>query len=71
MYAIRSYYALLDAPGEFYLDQATRTLYYQPLGEGHPDALGIVAPVLSRLVQIQGASREQCAANIVLEGLAP
>ena len=60
----------LDAPGEFYIDDASHTLYYKPLGEDHPDALGIAAPVLGRLIQIKGKSRDACAERIVLDGLA-
>ncbi len=62
--------ALLDAPGEFFIDEAESTLYYMPIGDGHPDTLGIAAPVLNRLIQIQGESRDRCAENIVLDGLA-
>lgn len=61
---------LLDTAGEFYLDQAASMLYYIPMGEGHPDRLGICAPLVARLVQIQGASRDPCARNITLDGLA-
>lgn len=60
----------LNAPGEFFVEEKTRTLYYFPLGKGHPDTLGIAYPVLNRLVQFQGKSREQCAEQIVLDGLA-
>lgn len=60
----------LDAPGEFYLDAAAHTLYYMPMGTGHPDTLGISAPVLNRLIQVKGQSREQCAENLCLDGLA-
>ena len=60
----------LDAPGEFYVDEAAHTLYYKPMGEGHPDTLGIAAPVLTRLIQIKGKSRDKCAENLTLEGLA-
>ena len=59
----------LDAPGEFYLDEKAHVLYYIPMGEGHPDRLGIAAPLLGRLVQIRGKSRDQCAGHITLEGL--
>ena len=59
----------LDAPGEFYLDQAQHTLYYRPLADGHPDTLGITAPVLGRLIELKGPSREQCVENISIEGL--
>lgn len=60
----------LDAPGEFFLDEKACTLYYLPMGEGHPDKLGIAAPVLRRLIQIKGKSRDERAENIRLEGLA-
>jgi len=61
--------AFLDAPGEFYLDIAGHTLYYQPLAEGHPDTLRIAAPGLGRLIQLEGSSREQCVENLSIEGL--
>ncbi len=60
----------LDAPGEFYLDETTHTLYYKPMGQGHPDTLNIAAPILKRLIQIKGETRKRCASNIRLEGLA-
>ncbi len=60
----------LDAPGEFYVDEAAHTLYYMPMGKGHPDTLGIAAPVLTRLIQIKGESRNACVENVTLEGLA-
>ena len=62
--------ALLDAPGEFYVDEKSNTLYYMPLGNEHPDTLGIVAPVLMRLIEIKGKSPERCVKNISFEGLA-
>ena len=61
---------LLDAPGEFFVDEPTHTLFYMPRGKGHPDQLGITYSVLNRLIQIQGASRTQCVENLVLDGLA-
>ena len=60
----------LDVPGEFFLDEKAGVLYYKPMGGGHPDTLGIAAPVLSCLIQINGKSRDACASNIRLEGLA-
>ena len=59
----------LDAAGEFYLDEATHTLYYKPFRREHPDSLGITAPILGRLIQLRGTSREQCVENLVIEGL--
>lgn len=61
---------LLDAPGEFFVDEAACTLYYKPLGKGHPDQLGIAYPVLQRMIQLGGASRDACVENLVLDGLA-
>jgi len=61
--------AFLDAPGEFFLDEASSTLYYRPRAPGHPDTLGIAAPRVTRLVQIQGKSRDQCAEHLCFEGL--
>lgn len=60
----------LDAPGEFYLDEQENTLYYKPMGSGHPDSLGIAMPRLLRLIEINGSSRDACASNLRLEGLA-
>jgi len=61
---------LLDVPGEFFVDQTAGKLYYMPLGKGHPDTLAISYPVLSRMIQLKGSSREQCVEQLVLDGLA-
>ena len=60
----------LNVPGEFFLDPSAHTLYYMPLRKEHPDTLAISYPVLSRLIQLQGKSREQCVEHLVLDGLA-
>lgn len=60
----------LNKPGEFFVDEKAHTLYYMPLGQGHPDKLGIAYPVISRMLQLQGASREQCVERLVFDGLA-
>lgn len=60
----------LNAPGEFFVDETAHTLYCMPLGKGYPDTLGIAYPVLNRMIQLQGKSREQCVENLVLDGLA-
>ena len=52
------------------IDDASHTLYYMPMGEGHPDTLDIAAPVLGRLIQIKGTSREACVENLAFDGLA-
>ena len=59
----------LDSPGEFYVDEVEHALYYMPLGKDHPDKLGIAAPRLVRLIQIQGKSRDEPVEDLTLEGL--
>ncbi len=59
----------LNAPGEFFVDEKAQTLYYIPLGKGHPDTLGIACPTLSRLIQLKGRSIDECVENLVLDGL--
>ena len=61
--------SFLDASGEFYVDEPSSTLYYKPMGKGHPDRLGITRPVINRMIQIQGTSPEKCVSNVRLEGL--
>jgi hypothetical protein len=60
----------LNAPGEFFVDEKARTLYYMPERKGHPDTLRISYSTLRRLIQFQGKSRESCVERIVLDGLA-
>ena len=69
-YFLEDEMGFLDAPGEFYVDRAAHTLYYKPMGKGHPDALGIAAPVVTRLIQIKGKSRDECVENLTFQGLA-
>lgn len=69
-YFLEDELGFLNVPGEFFVDQKTHTLYYMPLGQGHPDTLNITYPVLNRMIQFQGKSREQCVERIVLDGLA-
>jgi len=60
----------LNAPGEFFVDEEAHTLYYKPLGKAHPDKLGISYPVLNRMIELRGKSREECVENLALDGLA-
>ncbi len=64
-YFIQNSPELLDAPGEFYLDQ--NTLYYRPWqapGEGHP----VIAPRLDYLIKFEGTENDPVS-NIVIQGL--
>jgi hypothetical protein len=60
----------LNQPGEFFVDESAHTLYYLPLGKGQPDQLGIAYPVISRMLQLQGKSRDERVEQLVFDGLA-
>jgi len=68
-YFLEDHFALLDAPGEFFLDEGEGILYYIPMGEGHPDDLKVTLPVAKTLIRIQGQDREKRAHHIRIEGL--
>lgn len=46
--------AFLDAPGEWYLDTTTGVLSYKPLPGQKPDKVEVVAPFLTKLLEIKG-----------------
>ncbi len=69
-YFLEDELGFLNVAGEFFVDEKAHTLYYKPLGQGHPDTLHITCPVLARMIQFQGQSRDACIENIVLDGLA-
>jgi hypothetical protein len=60
---------LLDQPGEWYLDEAKKVLYYKPRpGEDLATAV-VVVPTLETVVRIAGASTAQPAAYLWFQGL--
>ncbi len=61
---------LLDTAGEFFVDDKAHTLYCMPWGKGHPDQLGLAAPLVGRLIQIRGKSADACVERLCLDGLA-
>lgn len=61
--------AFLDAPGEFFLDVKTGTLYVIPLGGAAPGSARFTAPVLHTLVRVQGDGREAPVRHVRFEGL--
>lgn len=59
----------LDAPGEWYLDRESRTLYvYPPQGVSMSDA-DVVVSGIERLVEVIGTSPDEPAAGVRLEGI--
>lgn len=59
----------LDSAGEWYLDQTTHKIYYQPLaGQSMASAIAYV-PTIDQLVTVTGSSGTQKAHDIAFEGL--
>ncbi len=67
-YFVQGALALLDSPGEWYLDPNEKMLYYWPRQEPI-DRQEIVAPTVTRLIDTSGASMAQPAENITFDGL--
>lgn len=57
-YYLENHPALLDQPGEWYLDQKTGMLTYYPFPEETPEKLEVIAPVVSRLLTVRGTERQ-------------
>lgn len=55
-YIIENAKALLDEPGEWYLDNASRTLLYYPLANESASSLQVVVPLADVVLEISGAA---------------
>ena len=53
-YYLEDLYEALDAPGEWYLDRTTGTLYYRPMRGERPGRTPVIAPVVTQLLLLQG-----------------
>ncbi len=67
-FVVRNAYELLDAPGEFYFNRKTKTLYYYTNGENMVTA-EVIAPLSEGLVRIKGASTTDKVKHIRFEGI--
>ena len=67
-YVVENYLEALDAPGEWYLDRRTGTLYYWPLEGEDMTKAHVVAPRLQRLVTFTG-TQDNPVTHITLRGL--
>jgi hypothetical protein len=68
-YYFENAYEFLDTAGEWYLNQATKTLYYKPrTGEDMASAT-IIAPKVDTLLCIKGASTTDQVHNITFYGI--
>ncbi len=68
-FVVRNAYELLDAPGEFYFNRKTQTLYYYSRGENMA-TVEVIAPASEGLVHIKGASTTDKVKHIRFEGIA-
>jgi hypothetical protein len=60
----------LDAPGEFFLDRASGTLYYLPREGETIDRLDAVAPALPHVLELRGdVVKKQFVSDVTLRGL--
>ena len=62
-------YEFLTQPGEFYFDRTRQILYYMPRPDEDMTKVEIVAPVLEKLVVVQGPNLKQHAHDLWFEGL--
>ncbi len=67
-FVIRNAFELLDQPGEFYFDKASKTLYYYSEGEDMKLA-EVIVPTSEGLIQIKGSSNDIQAGNLRFEGI--
>jgi parallel beta-helix repeat protein len=59
VYYLENIRELLNDPGEWYLEQKSGQLYYIPLPGEEIDQVEIIAPVLSKLVDLSGDSKSE------------
>ncbi len=60
---------LLDAPGEWYLEETTNVVYYKPRAGEDITTASVVAPMLETVMSIEGASTSDQASYLRFEGL--
>lgn len=53
-YFLENNVAFLDAPGEWFLDNSSGVLSYKPFAGQQPDKVEVIAPVLTRLLEVEG-----------------
>ena len=53
-YYVEHVFEALDAPGEWYLDRETGTLYYMPMEGESIDEMEAIAPVLEQVLRLEG-----------------
>ncbi|MBU0638114.1 MAG: right-handed parallel beta-helix repeat-containing protein, partial [Planctomycetes bacterium] len=68
-YFVENVFEELDAPGEWYLDDATGKFYFQPPGGEEPDAESVTVPVAAGLILFEGdGNKRQFVQHIRIRG---
>jgi hypothetical protein len=67
-YVVENALGVLDAPGEFYADRASGTLYYMPLSKA-PGKSVIVADTAAKLLELHGKGPDEPVHDILFEGI--
>lgn len=68
-HVIHNAYELLDQPGQFYFDQAAKTVYYIPRPGEDMTIAHVVAPATETLVRLEGQPLKKRVRNLTFEGI--
>ncbi|RED64902.1 right-handed parallel beta-helix repeat-containing protein [Cohnella lupini] len=69
-YYVQGSLAFLRNPGQFHLDEENGVVYYRPSNDNEvPARQEVIAPTLTRLIELIGSDRDRPVRNLVLEGL--
>jgi hypothetical protein len=62
-------FEFLNAPGQFYFDKTTKTLYYYPRTGENMDSVDVEAPLAETLLDLAGTSNSSRVKNITFQGI--
>lgn len=68
-HTIYNAFEFLNAPGEFYFDKSTGTLFYYPKAGEDMATADVEAPVVEKLVDIAGMSNSSRVRNLTFQGI--
>ncbi len=68
-HTIYNAFEFLNAPGQFYFDKTTGTLYYYPRAGEDMTTADVEAPVLEKLIDIAGTSNANRVKNLTFQGI--
>jgi hypothetical protein len=68
-HTILNAFEFLNAPGQFYFDKTTQTLYYYPRSGENMATADVEAPAVEKLIDVAGTSRANRVKNITFRGI--